>query len=168
MFGTKISQEKNSLLNENLYWQSNEPIGGVEEKDFKIASIEIKYPKVEKFIYPIYCPKYTQYYSLTHKAIDIINYGCDDSSILAVGDGKVLLNEWISGYGNRIEIDNGKGIITSYSHLKLSLVKVGDNVLKGQKIGVMGSTGNSTGNHLHFEVILNGVKVNPKNFLINL
>jgi murein DD-endopeptidase MepM/ murein hydrolase activator NlpD len=70
-----------------------------------------------------------------------------------------------SGYGNVVEVDHGQGILTRYAHLSGFNAKVGDRVTAGQQIARMGSTGRSTGSHLHFEVRLNGVAVNPRRFL---
>ncbi|MCX5987754.1 MAG: M23 family metallopeptidase, partial [Chloroflexi bacterium] len=65
------------------------------------------------------------------------------------------------GYGNRIIVNHGNGITTTYNHLSAFLVQVGQNVSKGQVIARMGSTGNSTGPHLHFEILRNGSYINP-------
>ena len=68
-------------------------------------------------------------------------------------------------YGNRVEIDHGNGLVTRYAHASKLLVKVGDVVLPGQEIAKVGSTGRSTGPHLHFEVLYHGEFVDPQNFL---
>ena len=64
-----------------------------------------------------------------------------------------------------VEIDHGYGISTRYGHNSKNLVEVGDRVKRGALIGMVGSTGRSTGPHLHYEVLLNGVPVNPKNYI---
>ena len=69
------------------------------------------------------------------------------------------------GYGNQIVIDHGNGYLTRYAHLHKILVKAGQSVEKNQQIGTMGSTGRSTGPHLHFEVIQGNVKRNPLGYL---
>ena len=83
----------------------------------------------------------------------------------SVAPGRVSFVGQKSGYGNVVEVDHGQGILTRYAHLSGFNAKVGDRVTAGQQIARMGSTGRSTGSHLHFEVRLNGVAVNPRRFL---
>jgi murein DD-endopeptidase MepM/ murein hydrolase activator NlpD len=86
--------------------------------------------------------------------------------VLAADDGYVVMagrDTW--GYGNQIVIDHGNGYLTRYAHLQTILIKAGQSVKKQQKIGTMGTTGRSTGPHLHFEVIQGGVRRNPLGFL---
>ncbi len=86
--------------------------------------------------------------------------------IYATADGTVLRAGWNSGgYGNLVEIDHGRGIETRYGHLSAILVHAGDHVTRGQQVGRMGSTGRSTGNHLHYEVRIDGRAVNPIPFM---
>ena len=85
--------------------------------------------------------------------------------ILAAAPGKVAFVGRRSGYGNVVEVDHGQGIMTRYAHLSGFDTAVGARVAAGQQIARMGSTGRSTGSHLHFEVRLNGVAVNPRRFL---
>lgn len=97
-----------------------------------------------------------------HKGIDIArpsNY-----TIKAADHGVVVSAGWHGGYGNKIVIDHRNGYRTVYAHLRSINVSVGQKVEKGQKIGVMGSTGNSTGIHLHFEVYKNGALKNPLSY----
>jgi len=98
-----------------------------------------------------------------HTGIDIDgNYG---DNIKAANTGTVILAEWQSGYGNTVVINHGGGITTLYGHCEKLLVKAGDFVEKGQTIAKVGSTGLSTGPHLHFEVRENGQTVNPLNYV---
>ncbi|WP_439569475.1 M23 family metallopeptidase [Sphingopyxis sp.] len=85
--------------------------------------------------------------------------------ILAAAPGRVSFVGVKAGYGNVVEVDHGQGIMTRYAHLSGFTSKVGAEVAAGQQIAKMGSTGRSTGSHLHFEVRLNGVAVNPRRFL---
>lgn len=85
--------------------------------------------------------------------------------ILAAAPGRVVYVGQKSGYGNVVEVDHGQGILTRYAHLSGFTSKVGAQVAAGEQIAKMGSTGRSTGSHLHFEVRLNGVAVNPRRFL---
>ncbi|MEI4506015.1 M23 family metallopeptidase [Sphingopyxis sp. CCNWLW253] len=87
------------------------------------------------------------------------------SPILAAAPGRVVYVGQKSGYGNVVEVDHGQGILTRYAHLSGFTSTVGAQVAAGQQIAKMGSTGRSTGSHLHFEVRLNGVAVNPRRFL---
>jgi murein DD-endopeptidase MepM/ murein hydrolase activator NlpD len=98
-----------------------------------------------------------------HKGVDFA--GKEGSQVLSVGDGIV---SWVgerTGYGNLVEITHGNGYVTRYGHNKKLLVGVGDTVKKGQQIAVLGSTGRSTGPHVHFEVVHNDEQVNPSKFI---
>jgi murein DD-endopeptidase MepM/ murein hydrolase activator NlpD len=83
----------------------------------------------------------------------------------ATAAGRVTIAGWDGGYGNLVEIDHGNGLATRYGHLSQIDVHVGDQVRSGQVIGRIGSTGRSTGPHLHYEVRVNGEAVNPQKFL---
>lgn len=103
------------------------------------------------------------YASTNHKGIDIANrYG---TAICAADGGTVIYAGWMSGYGYLVQVDHGNGYVTYYGHNSSLVVSVGQHVYKGQQIARMGSTGNSTGNHCHFEVRYNGVARNPLNYL---
>lgn len=85
--------------------------------------------------------------------------------ILAAADGKITYAAVMSGYGNCMEITHANGLVTRYAHLSGFTASLGQNVKRGLQIARMGSTGRSTGSHLHFEVRLNGQAVNPQKFL---
>ena len=87
------------------------------------------------------------------------------SPILAACDGKVVAAGYSSSMGNYIMIDHGEGLITIYMHASALYVSKGAEVTRGQKIAAVGTTGRSTGNHLHFGVRLNGEYVSPWNYL---
>lgn len=84
---------------------------------------------------------------------------------LAAAAGTVVTAEWSGGYGNMVEIDHGNGIATRYGHLSGIAVTMGETVVAGETIGRVGSTGRSTGAHLHYEVRINGEPVDPQRFL---
>jgi len=99
-----------------------------------------------------------------HEGIDIS--GPKGTPIYATGDGYVELTEYsFRGYGNQILINHGFGYHTRYAHLTRVLVQQGQRVKRGEKIGLMGSTGKSTGSHLHYEVLVRNKPVNPVNYL---
>ena len=107
----------------------------------------------------------TQGFVWYHKGIDIANSSAPN--VLAADSGKVVGAGWLDGYGygNRVIIDHGNGYRTLYAHLSSVYVVPGQTVARGSAVGKMGSTGRSTGVHLHFEVIRNGVYLNPLSVL---
>ena len=122
------------------------------------------------------CPSYTrisdQYGNRMHPTLGIEKFhnGVDlsapyGSSILAAYDGDVVAAAYSSSMGNYIMIDHGDGLYTIYMHASALYVSSGQTVTKGQKIAAVGSTGRSTGNHLHFGVRLNGSYVSPWNYI---
>lgn len=102
-------------------------------------------------------------YSAMHAGIDLA--GPIGTPIYAAADGIVDRAGWANGYGNLIELDHGKSIQTRYGHLSAILVTTGQRVHRGDLIARMGSTGRSTGSHLHYEVRIDGHAVNPVPFL---
>ncbi|MBQ3409634.1 MAG: M23 family metallopeptidase [Clostridia bacterium] len=100
----------------------------------------------------------------THKGLDIA--ASNGTSIFAVADGTVDYAQFnTGGYGNLVIISHGNGVQTYYAHCSKLFVSVGDTVSAGDVIAAVGSTGNSTGNHLHFEIRINGTQVNPQNYI---
>ena len=98
-----------------------------------------------------------------HEGLDIAaNHG---NSVYVYTSGTVVQAGWNGGYGLSVLVDHGGGLKTRYAHLSKISVKVGQKVKTGNKVGAIGSTGNSTGPHLHFEVIRNGQPVNPLNYI---
>ncbi len=115
--------------------------------------------------WPTTCRRISQYFRYGHSAVDIAcGFG---QAIYATDDGKVIKAQggYNGGYGLMIIIDHGNGIQTLYGHLSSIYVQVGEDVAKGQNIAAMGSTGHSTGPHVHFEVRINGVKSNPLRYV---
>ena len=88
------------------------------------------------------------------------------SAVRATADGMITVAGRERGYGKLIEIDHGYGIVTRYGHNSKNLIKVGSKVKRGQIVALVGNTGRSTGPHLHYEVIVNGVPANPKNYIL--
>ncbi len=106
-----------------------------------------------------------QYFSWYHPALDISNLG--GGPIRASDSGRVTMAGWpdASGYGNRVLIDHGNGYTTLYAHMSAIYVGVGQSVGKGEVLGMMGSTGRSTGTHVHLEIRQNGAALNPLGLL---
>lgn len=101
-----------------------------------------------------------------HRAVDLcLRGGTLNAAVYAADGGTVEYSGWSGGYGNLIRIRHSNGYVTYYAHLNARYVSAGDKVSKGQMIGRAGSTGNSTGPHLHFEIRYNGTPVNPLNYI---
>ncbi|HVO88453.1 MAG TPA: M23 family metallopeptidase [Casimicrobiaceae bacterium] len=98
-----------------------------------------------------------------HEGIDFP--ALSGTPIVAAASGKVVFAEWHPQYGKMVEIDHGNGLVSRYAHASQLFVKEGELVVRGQRIATVGSTGRSTGPHLHFEVRLNGIPQNPARFL---
>jgi murein DD-endopeptidase MepM/ murein hydrolase activator NlpD len=98
-----------------------------------------------------------------HEGIDIgVGTG---TPIHAAAPGTVIYSGWMEGYGNLVVIDHGNGLATAYGHNTSLAVGVGQGVAQGQVIAYSGSTGHSTGPHVHFEVRVNGSAVDPRGYL---
>ena len=102
-------------------------------------------------------------YSAVHKGLDFA--GPEGTKVSTVAAGLVTFAGERSGFGQMVEINHGNGLATRYCHNEKVLVKQGDMVRKGQEVALMGSTGRSTGPHLHFEVLKNGAQVDPLRFI---
>jgi murein DD-endopeptidase MepM/ murein hydrolase activator NlpD len=98
-----------------------------------------------------------------HTGIDL--HGDTGDPVRATANGRVTIASWQGGYGKMVEIDHGNGLSTRYGHMSVIDVKVGDQVRIGQTIGKIGSTGRSTGPHLHYETRINDEAVDPQRFL---
>ena len=102
-------------------------------------------------------------FSAVHKGLDFA--GQEGTKVSAVAAGVVTYSGDRAGFGEMVEINHGNGLSTRYCHNEKLLVKQGDMIRKGQEVALMGSTGRSTGPHLHFEVLKNGVQVDPLRFI---
>ncbi|MCD6292867.1 MAG: M23 family metallopeptidase [Deltaproteobacteria bacterium] len=100
-----------------------------------------------------------------HKGLDIVNRR--GTPVVVTADGQVIFAGYKGGYGKVVIIDHGLGKVTKYGHLSKISVHNGDSVVRGQELGLLGSTGRSTGPHLHYEVVVNGKAVNPVDYLLD-
>ena len=98
-----------------------------------------------------------------HGGIDFA--GTEGSDVFSVADGVVTFAGKRTGYGNVVEVNHGDGLVTRYAHARAVAVKAGDIVSKDQLVAYMGSTGRSTGTHLHYEVLRNGKQIDPTTFI---
>ena len=144
------------------------PDGVIEEEKPNVgqqflAEIQAGVKGTSNFIWPT-SGGITQYPVWYHMALDIANSGAPD--ILAADSGTVTYADCVGyGYGCYILLDHGNGFKSLYAHLSSFIVSIGQAVTQGQKIGIMGSTGRSTGTHLHFEIREGETLLNPLNFL---
>lgn len=131
-------------------------------------SIPTGSPLLDKYIvsspYGYRMDPFTNVSSL-HEGIDLSAEA--NSIILATADGVVTQSGLVGGYGLLIEIEHDTGLMTRYGHASKLLVQMGDKVKKGQIIGLVGSTGRSTGNHLHYEVLFGGQSIDPEKLMKN-
>lgn len=149
-----------NILNENVIKSSSPQVVTVGSKELPktVATGVFSYP-IRGYI----TSRYGQRWGRIHTGVDIAARMGDP--IYAADGGKVIYSGWKGGYGYLIEIDHENGYITYYGHCSKLLVNLGDEIYKGQEIGLIGSTGHATGPHLHFEVRKNGIPVNPLIYL---
>lgn len=115
------------------------------------------------FIWPTSARRITQYFSWRHTGVDIA--GPESNKIYAAAAGTVRFAGWARGYGLSVVVDHGAGRQTRYAHARQVFVKPGQSISQGETIAMVGSTGRSTGPHLHFEIIINGRRVNPFTYI---
>lgn len=164
----KLADEKDITLGETLVIPGGKIVPPSTPRSRLVKVKEFFIPPKAPFssarmVWPTLGHRITQYFTWRHSGLDID--GDYSSPIYAAEAGRVVFVGWGGGYGNKIDIDHGNGVITRYGHLSKFLVQKGENVSKGQTIGIMGSTGWSTGTHLHFEVIVGGRRVNPLSYI---
>ena len=154
------SEMKQEILTEKVV---KEPVNEIIIKGTKVipsrGTGNLAWPAVGGYI----SSELGQRWGKLHKGIDIARPS--DRTIKAADNGRVISAGYNGGYGNKVVIDHNNGMKTVYAHLSSISVTVGQVVSQGQKLGVMGSTGNSTGIHLHFEVYENGKLKNPVDYL---
>jgi murein DD-endopeptidase MepM/ murein hydrolase activator NlpD len=155
--GGEIVQEK--TINEEVL---KEPVTALVLRGTKIIPGE----GTGKFMVPVRGATLSSRYGMRggrmHKGIDFTS---SNRNIVAADTGRVVYVGWSNGYGNTIIVDHRNGFQTKYAHLSRFKVRSGENVEKGEVIGIMGNTGNSDGVHLHFEVVKGGRIVNPSKYL---
>ncbi len=100
-----------------------------------------------------------------HRGLDIVNR--KGTPVVATADGRVKFAGHNGGYGKLVVIDHGMGVESKYGHLYRIEVKVGEKVIRGQEIGILGNTGRSTGPHLHYEIVVNKHTVDPRRYFID-
>jgi len=123
-------------------------------------------PSAAGFIWPVHGPVVSGYglrWGRMHEGIDIA--AGMGTPIWAAAAGTVIHAGWLGGYGNLVVVDHGDGLATAYAHASAILVAVGQQVAQGETLSLVGSTGNSSGPHLHFEVRVNGSAVDPLLYL---
>lgn len=140
--------------------QRRQYLASLQKEDYKKIGIPPDFQGgSHELIWPLLAAKrISQYFWSRHRAIDI---PCRDCEVRAAGAGIVELSGWQRGYGYTILLNHGNGLKTRYGHADKLLVSAGQNVEAGQPIMISGSTGRSSGPHLHFEVIKNGSFINP-------
>lgn len=161
---------------DSMVINNNKPLALQVSKTFKSVDDNIYYNEIMKKV-PLGKPVWSYWVSshfgkrsdpfnskrATHKGIDLAsNKG---NKVRTMADGIVTKSGWATGYGKVIEIDHGNGFKTKYAHLNAIYVKKGAKVTNGQSIGEVGSTGRSTGPHLHYEVLYEGVPMDPMVFM---
>ncbi|EKD47393.1 MAG: peptidase M23 [uncultured bacterium] len=127
------------------------------------TSVSSTTPGAGYMVWPTDLRVITQYYGWKHTGLDVDCYY--DNYNYAADAGYVTYSGWNGGYGYAVDIDHGNGIVTRYGHNAALYVSAGQYVSAGEAIGLCGTTGRSTGTHLHFEVIVNGVKKNPLEYI---
>jgi murein DD-endopeptidase MepM/ murein hydrolase activator NlpD len=146
--------------------QSEELAAAIRNAQAGAGSTGTGAPSAAGFIWPVNGPVtsgYAMRWGRLHQGIDIA--AGSGTPIWAAASGTVIYAGWLGGYGNLVVLDHGNGLATAYAHASANLVSVGQSVAQGETISLVGSTGHSTGPHLHFEVRVNGVAVDPLLYL---
>jgi len=147
----------------------------IKRKQEQYAAQSRKIVSEAGFIWPSYCTIITSLFGSrvhpvtgranNHTGIDIAAAG--GTNILAAKSGVVITSTYNSSYGNYVVVDHGNGQTTLYAHMRKRLVSEGQTVKQGSTLGLVGTTGSSTGNHLHFEIRVNGARKDPLNYFKN-
>ena len=160
--GGNGNAEASKLSEEETYSLYDEYLNRLEKT---VAFTPMGYPRISSLtsFFGYRSDPFNSAHAEFHPGIDFKGARGDEARCTA--NGKVVFAGWYGGYGNCVRIAHGNNFETLYGHLSHINVKVGQEVTLGQKIGEVGSTGHSTGTHLHYEVRKDGRPINPKNFL---
>ncbi len=166
----EIAREREAVDDEIDAWYRDYYAKNPQQSSSNSGGSGGSYTGTGSFTWP--CPGYTYLSSYwgdgrNHKGIDIAGSGIYGKPIVAADSGKVINavhSGWGGGYGLCVYLDHGNGYSTRYGHMSKVIVNTGDTVEKGQVIGYVGSTGDSSGPHLHFEIRIDGVAQNPMNW----
>lgn len=168
MFAYKLEVELSSLKKEiiNTEGAYQNLLPSLEEREKYMKSIPLLWP-VRGWVTSEFGFRYMPMFETHkfHQGIDIATR--IGTSIIAPANGMVTFAGWEGTYGKTIVIDHGYGIVTRYAHLSEIYVNMGKEVKRGEIIGTVGDTGITTGPHLHYEVIVNGVPVNPRDYMVD-
>lgn len=151
---------------EGLAAQSAALAAAIRDSQSGEGSIGNGVPSAAGFIWPVdgvVVSGFGMRWGRLHEGIDIA--ASSGTPIRAAAAGTVIHAGWLGGYGNLVVLDHGNGLATAYAHASAILVALGQQVLQGETVALVGSTGNSSGPHLHFEVRVNGVAVDPLLYL---
>jgi len=160
--GGDANAEGNKLSNKEVYMAYNDYLTKLVNS---VAFTPMGYPRISSMtsFFGYRSDPFNSASAEYHPGIDFEGHQGDD--VKATANGKVIFAGWSNGYGNCIRIQHANNFETLYGHLSRIGVKVGQDITVGQKIGAVGSTGHSTGPHLHYEVRKDGKPVNPVKFL---
>jgi LysM repeat protein len=163
----KLASADRLSIGDELLIPGGEPISQAPKRSSSVANLFVSpsaTPPVEGYwLWPTDWHTITQYYGWRHTGVDID--GDYTTNSYAVRDGVVIYSGWRGGYGLTVEVDHGDGYITRYAHHSKNFVSVGDVVKTGDALARTGTTGRSTGTHLHFEVIKKGKFQNPLDYV---
>ena len=164
--GARETREEYLHEVEALAAQSEELAAAIRNAQAGVGSSGTGAPSAAGLIWPVNGPVVSGYgmrWGRLHEGIDIT--ASTGTPIWAAAAGTVIYAGWLGGYGNLVVVDHGNGLATAYAHASAILVSVGQSVAQGETVSLVGSTGNSSGPHLHFEVRVNGVAVDPLLYL---
>jgi murein DD-endopeptidase MepM/ murein hydrolase activator NlpD len=160
-----VSQSLGEILNCDSHHYATVDVTGLEDSDE--SSAKISYPSAiptEGYMTSGYGRRRSPFHDrlVQHRGVD---YGVPRGSpIYATADGVVVFSGWRGSFGKTVIVDHGNGVMTVYAHASKLSVKVGDTITSGAIVGKVGSTGRSTGPHLHYEIWVNGRATNPLHF----
>ncbi|HEY0138824.1 MAG TPA: M23 family metallopeptidase, partial [Nannocystis sp.] len=166
-FSAEELSDPASLLGDDLWWDEGPPAGEQSIEQVGEITAELDPTLAPAFQLPFPCNQVWAGQTRTdhspQNSVDFNRTNDVDDPVVASAAGKVsrVANEGATSYGRWVEIDHGSGYRSRYAHLNSQTVSVGQSVTRGQKIGTVGSTGGSSGPHLHYEVRLNGTAIKP-------